>query len=393
MFGQMAGMENPTEKTFKDHHIGYLKHILLIDAARTVSFEHTMASMYEAILSNLQSKEGLLSGFSDRQLNISTRELAIHVEMKDVSEQKGTMTISYVATGNSEQTGFETWFNNTFPKVEASRIQPEEEETDSQLPFKERVIGKENNFDMYHFSIDNEGDVGYTKSDVETKDIDDCVPELYMEQFDPWSLTEEFLDRDSNCLMFIGQPGTGKTTLMRFIMRCMAVMAGENSVVLDDVAYIKNDELFTNDQFINVLSKKDPELIILDDFDNGLECNPDGSRTSKVENLTSFTNGVAKRKTKFVITTNRNPENIDKAMTRDGRMMDILELKPMSANYARGVWIDVLGMEAADFDELFEGKEFVTQASLMERCHAIQTMGNFGQYLTDPECSVKHKFE
>jgi len=157
----------------------------------------------------------------------------------------------------------------------------------------------------------------------------------------------QFFRYNENILCLVGIPGCGKSKMSTLMMSYLL----ENPQLLKsnmydyDVLYVKSEAALTDDSFWVNLETSNYNLIILDDLDNLLgtrdvvDTQADVNKNKFISNLLSYTDGVNKNNTKFVITTNQDIKNIDKAILRKGRMFDILELRPLNYKEAVDIWI------------------------------------------------------
>lgn len=137
------------------------------------------------------------------------------------------------------------------------------------------------------------------------------------------------------------------------------------------VAYVKNEDILSQDIFWNILRDDEYHLVFLDDLDYSLlprtqtiATGMDVEKNKFVSHLLSFTDGIFEsgNKTKFIITTNKEIGDIDTAVLRKGRTFDILELRELHNKEARDIWISN-GLAENDFEEAM-GQDKVLQADL-----------------------------
>ena len=209
------------------------------------------------------------------------------------------------------------------------------------------------------------------------KDINDkYYPYINLKLF-----MDEFILGNENVLILCGKPGTGKSKFARLVMKKLLeedkinnsdkyikyfdqtfnsddlnfnldqnvntdskntlnkflkdieIKNSVNSIEHKDfsfyVASAKNVDLIASDEFWNEM--KNIDLIILDDLDFLLssrqENREDVIKNQFLSNFLSFTDGIHKRKTKVIITTNQPFEAIDEALLRRGRLFAILEFR------------------------------------------------------------------
>jgi len=223
----------------------------------------------------------------------------------------------------------------------------------------------------------------------------------------PYLNTEEmfkqYLLSDSNILVLSGKTGSGKTRLADSLMEYMldvndleqktkpklktkkfSSSESELDQYVDNlfngsnieeegvkVAYIKNEEILSMDGFWNMLQEEEYDLIFLDDLDfsllprtQNISTSEDIQKNKFISNLLSFTDGIfnAGNKTKFVITSNRDVNEIDTAILRKGRTFDILNLRELTSSEALNIWLKN-DLPEAEFHKEFMNKT-VLQADL-----------------------------
>ena len=225
------------------------------------------------------------------------------------------------------------------------------------------------------------------KEDFESNSLD------YYPYIDTEEMFSQFMMSDSNILLLSGNPGVGKTRLgdafMKYLLEKADIkeISSKTKVTIHDeelvdevfyveesqgvkVAYIKNEEILSQDIFWNILQEEEFNLVFLDDLDYSLLPRTQNISTSEdiqknkfISNLLSFTDGIfdAGNKTKLIITTNKEVGDIDTAVLRKGRTFDILQLRELHNQEARKIWLSN-GLPEKLFDEKFQ--DSVLQADL-----------------------------
>ena len=92
-------------------------------------------------------------------------------------------------------------------------------------------------------------------------------------------------------------------------------------------------------------------------------------------------------KTKIIITTNKNLDEIDSAIIRPGRCFDILKFKPLSYNQAKYIWEKEFLLK--EFEKYFPKDSFVSQAELMLKFKDFRHNSIDRKYLKDKTMSLK----
>lgn len=184
----------------------------------------------------------------------------------------------------------------------------------------------------------------------------DCAhPEFY-----PWIKMDlmdyfrEFFKSKANALVLIGEPGTGKSTLIRTVIRELNVRAM--------LAY--KQDVITSSEFVGTCrdflnrSNYDPEnditkqtqAIVVEDADLIMRRRVDGN--TQMAELLNATSGITSNiRHKFIMSTNlKTIDDIDPALLRPGRCFDILCFRSLSADEATLVR-QVRGLEPREFSK------------------------------------------
>jgi len=159
--------------------------------------------------------------------------------------------------------------------------------------------------------------------------------------------------------MLYGDPGTGKTTLIKKIIYGYAN---------NEVAYLKDQNLVSKSELWSMLGAY--KLIILDDLDCKLTENrqtADPLASSFMSNILSFSDGVTNpfERPKIVISTNQNITEIDSALIRPGRCFDFIHLTQLTAEKALDIWVELFKMSEESFQSSFGGLKLVSQSALI----------------------------
>jgi len=184
-------------------------------------------------------------------------------------------------------------------------------------------------------------------------DIPDYYPYLNTDE-----LFRQFTLSNENILVLSGAPGTGKTRATNLYIKwliknpdiCREYKIYDNAGGDDDeqsftVGYVKNEEILAHDGFWETITKFNPALVFLDDADfclssrkNEVTSSEDFAKNKFLGQLLSFTDGITKNRTKFIITTNVDIDDIDTAILRKGRTFDILKLRNLTNQEALNIW-------------------------------------------------------
>lgn len=206
------------------------------------------------------------------------------------------------------------------------------------------------------------------------------ISKKYYPYIDTDVMFDQLFTGNENILVIAGLPGLGKTKL--------GTLAIKHSYMNPDK--LPYDKLADNpaleNQFITIVSVKSTDVLVLDNFWRSLEVlqadlviiddldymltnrdaevmsHDDVKKNAFLNQFLTFTDGVEKYKTKFIITTNQRFDEIDAALLRKGRLFDILELRKLDKAEALAVWYDN-NLSEADFNTTFKTHE-ILQAEL-----------------------------
>lgn len=149
------------------------------------------------------------------------------------------------------------------------------------------------------------------------------------------SITEyyrRFMKSDSNILLLIGPPGTGKTSFITGMIAHLGINAS--------LAFGK--DIVTRDQFYaRFMSNSNSNLMIVEDADVMLSDRKEGNEV--MHNFLNLGDGViSSRDKKIVFSTNLPSINsIDPALLRPGRCFDILNFNKLDSTQARAIIRDM----------------------------------------------------
>jgi len=216
-------------------------------------------------------------------------------------------------------------------------------------------------------------------------DFREILPWLYPD-IDLDLLVDSFLESDENILVLLWEPGTWKTTFVKYLMKKICEKQISNSI-----SYVKDEKLLEREQLWMSLKDYESKVVVLDDLDNGLQPRKTGSKDSVnfVNKLLSFSDWLFENKTKIIITSNIVLSEIDSAIIRPGRCFDILNFKHLTYVQAKHVWEKEL--KSSSFDLYFPKEQYTTisQASLMSKYKEYQSTKIKRTYLKNPEISLK----
>lgn len=172
---------------------------------------------------------------------------------------------------------------------------------------------------------------GENTRDMETFTLPLQVPAPIQGAY-PWlnsaisAYADEFIASKASILILIGPPGTGKTTLIKELIK----ESGTSAMVTYDT-----NLLFTDGFFAAFMTDDECNLLILEDADTIMGARANGN-TMMHKFLNASDGLISLQKKKIVFTTNLPSINdIDPALIRKGRCFDIVKTRDLSFEEAK----------------------------------------------------------
>lgn len=154
---------------------------------------------------------------------------------------------------------------------------------------------------------------------------------------------ERYMASDSNILVLIGPPGTGKTSFIRGLL----LHAQADAIVSYDPAILSDDEIFAS------FMSDHERFMVLEDADSFLASRGKGGNTIMHKFLNVGDGLISTKGKKIVFSTNLpSVRDIDEALLRPGRCFDILRFDRLTASEARAVRPDYSGNGSVTLAEL-----------------------------------------
>ena len=185
---------------------------------------------------------------------------------------------------------------------------------------KELVYYNEKENNMYYVSI-IKGD--FTTFPLDIKEpSDDLIEKNYNSDIPNERIKEILSDDNPSLIIFHGEPGTGKTTYIKYL-----------SKVMDKKFYILDNSLLdyiTSATFIDFIMRRKNSVFVIEDCEALLV---EREKTnSSIASLLNLTDGIigSSLNSKFICTFNTDIKNIDKALLRKGRLKMKYEFKKLS---------------------------------------------------------------
>jgi len=231
-------------------------------------------------------------------------------------------------------------------------------------------------FYMGHQGLDTKEDI------LLEKDFENIIADYYPDFTDLNEFIRQFMKSEESIFILSGKSGTGKskffTYMLKHILQNPDLLKEEDTDEDEDdfgqgkyihVGYLKDENILPLNQFWITLTEREYDLVILDDLDyflsprsKTLNTAEDEKKDQFISQFLSFTDGIVKNKTKFLISTNRDLDSVDEALLRPGRLFGIFSFEKLTNEEAMNIWKKE-GLDESKFKKEFNGKS-VLQAKL-----------------------------
>ena len=176
---------------------------------------------------------------------------------------------------------------------------------------------------------DRHGDVNSHNFQHTYKDV--ILPEAYpfIKNLDEY--VKNFVTGDETLLIFQGVPGTGKTRLVRHLLREMAKYYREASSENCYFGFTNNPELINNEEFYMRFLLDDNYVgMILEDSDVNIKSRKGLGDNKTINKLLFASDGFIPHNKKIILSTNLDVKNIDSAIIRSGRCYDFVQTRELT---------------------------------------------------------------
>lgn len=181
---------------------------------------------------------------------------------------------------------------------------------------------------------------------IDTFDISEDINDVIYQEAYPfinngnlYEYIDKFINGNENVLILLGEVGTGKTKLIRYILKRFSNIYGNRSDFSNfltgtsftepEIFYTTSSKVLDSDVlFVRFISRRD-SVLVLEDIDFHLrERSQDNPLMYK---LLAASDGLVSTKNKIVISTNVDSETrIDSALVRPGRCFDLAKFRKLT---------------------------------------------------------------
>jgi ATP-dependent 26S proteasome regulatory subunit len=168
----------------------------------------------------------------------------------------------------------------------------------------------------------------------------ECGYEKYMKRY---------MDSTSSILILLGEPGTGKTSFLKEMIRRYKL----NAVVTYDEKLMESDEFY-----IDFTKDEDRDILIIEDADL-LLTSRESDANKAMARLLNMSDGLVNLvRKKVIFTTNLNEINkVDDAILRPGRCFDVVNFRKLNQKEIQSVChlhnLPMLDSKEATLSEVF----------------------------------------
>jgi len=221
-------------------------------------------------------------------------------------------------------------FTNIYPTIFSESLESVHKILDAIKSVVEPILKEDDipklNVNWYT-TIDGRSDSYYAIEYLDDEFHPECYPYL-----DVHGIIEKYIESEVPVIFMLGPPGTGKTRLIREILKQMYIKKKDDI----DCIYTSSREIIESGSVYLNLIFNDIDVLVLEDIDYHITPRKEGN--ASMYNLLSVSNGILAntiKKKKIVLSSNLpHKNNIDEALLRPGRCFAIIETRRLEAEEA-----------------------------------------------------------
>lgn len=177
---------------------------------------------------------------------------------------------------------------------------------------------------------------------------------------DTSNFISNYLKSDSNILVLLGPPGTGKTSFIRELIH-----QSEQSATLTYDERVMHQDGF----FAGFMDDSNVNILVMEDADTFIRCRTEGNNL--MHKFLNISDGLISSKSKkMIFSTNLNSvDDIDSALIRPGRCFDVVQFRELTRDESLNV-LSEIGRE----DSLPKDKEKFTLAEVLSKQDNVDTV-------------------
>ena len=168
-----------------------------------------------------------------------------------------------------------------------------------------------------------------TRDGADYRNITMQPPPTVYDSFYPWlgepvaRFFARYLEDSASVLFIMGEPGTGKTSLLRHFIYENQLKA----VITYEEKLLNSDEMF-----VNFLSMGDDAVMVIEDAESLVHAREEGGGATLMTRFLNVSDGlVHMARRKIIFTTNQNDfRGVDPALIRAGRCFGAVKARPLS---------------------------------------------------------------
>ena len=184
-------------------------------------------------------------------------------------------------------------------------------------------------FTIWNMTVSYTGNLMYDTAQMDPEHLPAALPTHYPYlDKSPSELLDAFMASSANVLLFIGPPGTGKST---YIREMIAGYKRDNSKrrveLVADSSLI--DRTGFPDMVTRTMQSTRPTMMIIEDADYHLDARESGNPIMSA--ILNATDGIVSTSNKLIISTNLpTVKRVDPALIRPGRCFDVVEFRNLT---------------------------------------------------------------